>query len=355
MGAIADADAACRTAEGTTMRTALFMRIGRRQSIAIALTVLSLGGFPVSAAELVPFRVGQAAPANTFLAIWMAQSAGLYAAQGLEIAVVPMVGGSQAGPNLRSGRIQLMHIGMSSVVRANASGRGDLRCIGSLANVIRSTMFTAPNVKTAAQLKGGIVGISSEGSESDSTTTLALRRLGLARSDVIIKAIGVDRLPFVRDGRVAATTLGEPFRSEAFAAGLNPIFDFYAQHIPWLYSGLTVDREYLREHRDVLVRFLKATIEGNYLAYTDERRGKDVLAKELKIGDARILDISYSNFKDATPLNAELDPAGAENILATSAPANASRNLADYIDTSLSEGLRAEGFFDAMRTKYNVK
>jgi hypothetical protein len=27
-----------------------------------------------------------------------------------------------------------MHIGMSSVVRANASGRGDLRCIGSLAN-----------------------------------------------------------------------------------------------------------------------------------------------------------------------------------------------------------------------------
>jgi hypothetical protein len=53
-----------------------------------------------------------------------------------------------------------MHIGMSSVVRANASGRGDLRCIGSLANVIRSTIFTAPNVKTAADLKGGMVGIS---------------------------------------------------------------------------------------------------------------------------------------------------------------------------------------------------
>jgi ABC-type nitrate/sulfonate/bicarbonate transport system substrate-binding protein len=248
-----------------------------------------------------------------------------------------------------------MHIGMSSVVRANASGRGDLRCIGSLANVIRSTMFTAPNVKTAADLKGGIVGISSEGSESDSTTTLALRRLGLARDDVIIKEIGVDRLPFVRDGRVAATTLGEPSRSEALAAGLNPIFDFYGQRIPWLYSGLTVDRGYLKDHRDVLVSFLKATIEGNYLAYTDEGRGKDVLAKELKIGDAKILDISYSNFKDATPLDAEIDPAGAENVLATAAPANARRDLADYIDTSLSEGLRAEGFFDAMRNKYGVK
>jgi ABC-type nitrate/sulfonate/bicarbonate transport system substrate-binding protein len=331
------------------MPTAQFIRT------AIALTVLSLGGFRVSAAELVPFRVGIAAPANTFLAIWMAQAAGLYAARGLQVAVVPMVGGSQSGPALRSGRIQLMHIGMSSVVRANASGRGDLRCIGSLANVIRSTMFTAPNVKTAADLKGGIVGISSEGSESDSTTTLALRRLGLARDDVIIKEIGVDRLPFVRDGRVAATTLGEPSRSEALAAGLNPIFDFYGQRIPWLYSGLTVDRGYLKDHRDVLVSFLKATIEGNYLAYTDEGRGKDVLAKELKIGDAKILDISYSNFKDATPLDAEIDSAGAENVLATAAPANASRDLADYIDTSLSEGLRAEGFFDAMRKKYGVK
>jgi hypothetical protein len=34
------------------------------------------------------------------------------------------------------------------------------------------------------------------------------------------------------------------------------------------------------------------------------------------------------------------------------APANASRNLGDYIDMSLTDGLRAEGFFDAMRRKY---
>jgi hypothetical protein len=46
-----------------------------------------------------------------------------------------------------------MHLGMSSVLRANTSGPGDLRCIGSLSNVIRSTMFTAPHVKTA-DLKG---------------------------------------------------------------------------------------------------------------------------------------------------------------------------------------------------------
>src|SRR5215831_74658 len=203
------------------------------------------GASPTQAAELVPFRVGQAAPANTFLAIWMAQAAGLYEMQGLAVAIVPMVGGSQSGPALKSGQIHLMHIGMSSVVRANTSGLGDLRCIGSLSNIIRSTMFTAPGVKTAADLKGKVIGISSVGSESDSTTTLALRRLGLSRNDVIVQETGLDRFAAVREGKIAATVLGEPSRSEAFAAGLNPIFDFYADHIPWLYSGLTVDRGYL--------------------------------------------------------------------------------------------------------------
>src|SRR5215469_5195363 len=322
------------------------------RAAAIALSLAGFGGFAADAAELVSFRVGMAAPANTFLAIWMAQAAGFYEAQGLRIEIVPMSGGSQSGPDLKSGRIHLMHIGMSSVVRANISGAGDLRCIGSLANIIRSTMFTAPGVKTAADLKGGIIGISSVGSESDSTATLALRRLGLTRADVTVKEVGVDRLPLVRAGTVSATVLGEPQRTEAFGLGLNPIFDFYAERIPWLYSGLTVDHRYLQEHRDVLVRWFKATVEGNYLAVADATRAKEVLARELKLSDGKLIDQSYDNFRAETPPNAEIDHAGAENILNVVAPANASRNLDDYIDMSLTDGLRAEGFFDSMKRKY---
>jgi NitT/TauT family transport system substrate-binding protein len=241
------------------------IRVARAAGIVLSLALfclVSLGGFAANAAELIPFRVGEAAPANTFLAIWMAQAAGFYEAQGLQLEIVPMVGGSESGPELKAGNVHLIHIGMSSVVRANMTRRGDLRSIGSLSNVIRSTMFAAPNVKTGADLKGGIIGISSVGSESDSTATLALRRLGLTRQDITVKEIGVERLAAVRDGRVAATVLGEPQRSEAFALGLNPIFDFYAERIPWLYSGLTVDHDYLKDHRDTLVRFLKATIEA---------------------------------------------------------------------------------------------
>src|ERR1051325_3425594 len=116
----------------------------------------------------------------------MAIDAGFYEAQGLKAEIVHMVGGKDSGPDLSAGKIQAMHIGMSSVVRANLAGR-QLRCIGSLSNVVRNTMFAAASIKTNAELKGATFGISSTGSESDSLTSLVLSRIGLTRADVTVK------------------------------------------------------------------------------------------------------------------------------------------------------------------------
>src|SRR5262249_9539132 len=160
---------------------------------------------------------------------------------------------------------------------ANLAG-GELRNIGSLSNVLRNTMFAAPQGKTNAELKGGIFGISSAGAESDSATTLILRRLGLARAGIILKENGAQRPTPLRAGAVSATLLGEPQRSQAFALGLRAIADLYAERIPWLYSGLTVDLGYIRSNRNTLKAFLKATIEGNHLSISDAPRAKRVLA-----------------------------------------------------------------------------
>jgi len=172
---------------------------------------------------------------------------------------------------------------------------------------------------------------------------------------VTVKEIGTDRLTPLRNGAVAATLLGEPQRSQALALGLRVVADLYAERIPWLYSGLTVDQGYLQSDRDTLVRFLKATIEGNHLAMTDEKRAKEVLAKELKLTDPKIIDQSYANFKVETPPNAEIDRVGAQNVLAAVAPNFASRNLNDYIDMSLIDDLHADGFVAAIEKKYGKK
>ena len=156
----------------------------------------------VCAQQLTPFKVGISDAVNTVLPVWMAEEGGFYAANGLKVEIVNMGGGSRGAKELQAGEIDLMRVGMSSVVQANRAG-GDLRLIASMSNVIRFVVATAPGVKTAADLKGGVIGVSSFGSESDSTVTLALQRFGMTRADVTVQEYGggSKRLEAVRSGR----------------------------------------------------------------------------------------------------------------------------------------------------------
>lgn len=305
-----------------------------------------------TAARATDLKVGISEPVNTVLAMWMAEAAGFYAAQGLNVQIINMSGGSRGAQELAAGRIDLMHVGLSSVVRLNRGG-ADLRFIASLSNVIRFTFFSAPDVRSAAGLKGGAVGVSTFGSESDATVTLALARLGLSRADVTLKEYGggLRRIAAVQSGEIKATSVNEPVTSIARERGLFPLVDLAADHIPWLFSGVVVKKDYLDSRRDALKRFLLATIEGNLVALTDEARAKEVLARETTITDPKVLAISYDDFRQQSPPTLEPVRAGADNVIAQF-PAEVSRNVDDYVDPSLLEALKQDGAIAALQKKY---
>src|ERR1700724_1377238 len=297
-------------------------------------------------------KAGISDPVNTVLAWYMARAAGLYAAQGLNVEILNMNGGTRGAEELQAARIDVMHVGLSSVVKVNQAG-GNLRVIGSLSNVIRFTFLSAPGVKTAADLKGGVSGVSTFGSESDSTVTLTLQRRGLTRDDVTLKEYGggTRRLEAVKSGEIKATPINEPIASLARAQGVHVLVDLVPEQIPWVFSSIVVRRADIEGRRDALLRFLKATIEGNYLALADAGRAKQVLAKELKITDEKVLDITYNDFKAQSPTNLDMSIEGARNILAQF---GGHQNVADYADTSLLDALRSEGFFSATAQNYKL-
>ncbi len=310
---------------------------------------------PAMAAEPIEIKVGISQTVNTVLALWMAQDAGFYAAQGLKVEIVNMNGGSRGARELQAGHIDVMHVGLSSVVRLNQQG-ADLRTIASLSNVIRFTFFTAPSVRTAADLRGGAIAVSSFGSESDATVTLALARLGLTRQDVTLKEYGGSkrRLAAVKSAEVRATAVNEPVASLAREEGLNPMVNLAAENIPWLFSGLVVRREDIGRRRDALIRFLKASIEGNYLALTDVKRAKEVLAREARIGDPKVIDISYHDFQQQSPRDLMPSRAGAQNIIDQFQNLN-SRSIDDFVDASLLDAIRQDGTFATLEQKYGKR
>jgi NitT/TauT family transport system substrate-binding protein len=320
----------------------------------VAALMIAFSG-SASAQQLTPFRVGISDAVNTVLPVWMAEAGGFYAKNGLQVEIVNMGGGSNGAKQLQAGKIDLMRVGMSSVVQANRSG-GDLRLIGSMSNVIRFVVAVAPGVNSAADLKGGVIGISSFGSESDSTITLALQRFGMTRADVTVKEYGggSKRLAAVRKGEIKATAINEPTTSQAREQGVAILIDLAAEKIPWLFSGVVVRRADLSARRDLMTRFLRAVIEGNYLALTDAARAKAVLARELKINNPKIIDISYEDFRAQSPPNMDISMPGVANVLKISA-GSGNRNSADYVDGSVLAELRQQGFFAALEKEYGKR
>ena len=146
--------------------------------------------------------------------------------------------------------------------------------------------------------------------------------------------------------------MGEPYRSKAFALGMKPLIDLYADHTPWLYSGLVVAQDFLKAHRDQVLAFIRGTVEGNYFALSNSSEAKKVLATELKLTDEKVIDQTYENFRAETPRNAELTVKGAQNIIDVLEPKD--RNLASYMNNSIQEELIREGFFEKMTQKYKV-
>jgi NitT/TauT family transport system substrate-binding protein len=306
----------------------------------------------VAAAELTPFKVGISEAVNTALAMWMAEAGGFYAAQGLKVDIINMRGGSRGAQELQAGRIDAMHVGLSSVLRLNQAG-GDLRIVASVSNEIRFTFFVSPGVKSAADLKGGVIAVSTFGSESDATVTLALKKLGLSRNDVVLKEYGAgdQRIAAVKSGEIKATTVNEPVTSLAYEQGLKAMVDLAADHIPWLFSGIVVKQSYLAAHRDLVTRFIKATMEGNYLALSNEKLAKEVLARETKVADPKIIDISYKDFRLQTPANIEPTRKAAENVIANYPPGGSTK-VEDYVDAGIIEQLKKEGFVAELQRKY---
>ena len=208
-------------------------------------------------------------------------------------------------------------------------------------------------MRSAADLKGGIVGVSSFGSESDSTVTLALARLGMRRDDVVLREYGggMRRLEALKSGTIKGTAINEPVASLALEAGLHPMVDLVVERIPWLFSSLVVKTADIEARRDVLTRFLKASIAGNYLALTDEARAKAVLAREARITDAKIIDTSYNDFKQQSPANLAPTQAAAQNIIDQFAGLT-TRHIDDYVDMRLLDALAKSGFLAEMEHRY---
>lgn len=309
--------------------------------------------------DLTTFKIGISAPVVTIFPVWMAQAASLDAKEGLKIESITMEGGSRGVQVLLSGEIQAMHVGLAPVVQANKQG-ADLRLVTSTANTVPITLFSAAPIKTAADLKGKTVGISTFGSETDVAVSIALQRLGLTRQDVTISQIGgsSQRYGALLAGRIDAAPLLEPTITAAKEKGFTPLLDLAVAKTPWIFDGVVVTNSYLKDHRDTLMHFVRAYVAGAYLALSDAQKAKELIAQKYKTSDPSVIDATYNDFKRLMPLDAGPSMTGAQNVISQLQAIGlqvGSKDVNDYVDPSLIKALKQAGYFDTLAQTYPIK
>jgi NitT/TauT family transport system substrate-binding protein len=348
--------------EGASMRVSGVLKQAKSTlaaGLVSGLVLILAGTAALQAQNLTPFKFGISAPVVTIFPVWVAEAGGFYAKEGLKVDVVSMEGGSRGVQVLLSGEIQGMHVGVAPVIQANRAG-ADIRAITSTANTIPITIFTKPEIKSAADLKGKRVGISAFGSETDIAIGIALQKLGLDRKDVTILQIGgsSQRFAALTAGRIDAVPLLEPTISMAKEKGFNPLLDLAAQNTPWIFDSVVVTRSYMQQHGETLTKFVRAYLAGAHLALADEKKAKEEIATRFKTQDPKVIDATYEDFKRLMPRDAAPSVEGAKNVMEQLKAIGievGSTDVKDHLDTSIIDALKRSGYFAQLQKEFPVK
>jgi NitT/TauT family transport system substrate-binding protein len=205
---------------------------------------------------------------------------------------------------------------------------GDLQatgCVGSASRFIASQnvpvrtviwlfkkptfyVVARPDIKSAADLKGKTIGISSFGSDTDLSMKIFAQSGKLdPEKDIkrIVAGSTSTRLQGLKAGSLDATTLSPPFNVYAEQMGLR-VLAYVGDFLEFPQSGFTVSDATLKNKRDVIKRLLRGTLRGLQLTLNNRAETVRFIAKDYKLQES-VADRVYTS----------LLPAMSENGLAT--------------------------------------
>jgi ABC-type nitrate/sulfonate/bicarbonate transport system substrate-binding protein len=308
-------------------------------------------GAATAVPDLLPMRVGYAAPSAAFLPVWIAQDAGLYAKYGINAELVNL-GPNVAAP-IMAGEVDVVQAAGPGVFAANLQG-GDTVWIAVSVNKPVLQLLARPEIARPDDLRGRAVGVSARGTYTDQWMTYALRYLGLeAGRDVTVLATGgpAESVAAATSGRVEAVIMGPPSNLRALEAGMKLLFDLTTLDVSYPAGGVAASRKGLADKPDLMRRFMRAYVEAIHVYRTDPTLSQQVLARYTNTESPADLAESYRAFRDYTedvPMPRLEAMQTALELMAPDVPEARNANPRDFYDDSLVRELEASGFIASL-------
>jgi NitT/TauT family transport system substrate-binding protein len=246
---------------------------------AVSLLIAACGGAPVpqqggaptgsgaaSGTALTPISVKVAYTNLTgdSLPVWTAMDAGIFKKNGLDVDLQSIDGGSRGMAALLAGSVDIITVGGAESLSATASG-GKVTVAAVLTPVFPYLLMASPAIKTAADLKGKKIGISSPGGSADIATRKALKALGLdPDKDVTLIPLGshAQRTAALFAGSIDAAVDDPPNTEELVERGFHSVYDLAGQKLATAQTGVVSQSSFISSKKEAMQRFVDSVVEA---------------------------------------------------------------------------------------------
>jgi ABC-type nitrate/sulfonate/bicarbonate transport system substrate-binding protein len=238
---------------------------------------------------------------------------------------------------LQAGQLDIGFIGVSAAINSQVTD-APVKILSTNATILSDNLISVPEVKTADDLRGKCVAVSTFGGTSHGSSLLSLQALGLTPADVVITEIGGQsaRIAALEGGACQAAVVDVALEKEA--------------GLPWGRSGLGVTEEWLAANPNTALVALAATLEGQNTFWTDPEAAAAYYAEFNQIEPelAATLVADFQEIGNRTMMWVDEAFENPKTILATVNPDIAEVAVADAYDRGPITQLAEMGFYDAL-------
>jgi NitT/TauT family transport system substrate-binding protein len=285
--------------------------------------------------------------------LWVAKDAGLFKKHGLDVNVIYIEGTPKALMALFAGELQVVAGTGPAVASAKVRG-ADVSMIMGFEVFLPYYLVAAPGIKTIEELKGKTGANHSAATSADFAMRLGLRAIGLdPERDVSLRVVGATNLRMItmQQGQAQFTVISSTEREEAEKLGFKVLVDLAGKRIPYPHSGLISSQKLLREKRDAMLRFGRATVEAIHFFKNNKTQTIAILKKYAKT-DLTTLDTAWTYMKGAIPDMPYPTLEGMKTIVAEMArtrPELAKVDAATMVDSSIVKAIDDEGLLKKLK------
>lgn len=242
-------------------------------------------------------RVGVPAVSMGNIVIFFTKEARLFEKHGLDPEVIVMQGSGMASKALIGGSLHISPVATPQVISADLAGADLVILAHTMPGVIQA-LVVKPEIKKAEDLKGKKIAVTPYGSLTDFLVRNVVKKKGLnPDKDVALVQIGndSDRLTVLKQGFVDGAALSYPTFVVAQRLGFSLLWDF-SKELDYPWSEIATRRAIIQKDRDLVLRYMKAHLEGIALFKRDRELGKKVIKKTLRLADDELVGDAYELF-----------------------------------------------------------